>query len=79
MIRGWDELFRYTLISEHLIRRAIGYYGFPEPTIIREGSSNVCLWDRDQVLDWMIDNEHKHLFVKAALKHKIDVARTTLA
>jgi hypothetical protein len=66
MIRGFAALIQYTGLSEHLVRRATAYYGFPAHHLIREGSVLYKAWEKASVDAWMIDNCEVS-FVRAAL------------
>lgn len=71
-IKGWAAVKAYTCLSENMLRRALGLYGFPPPRIVRIGSTKNKVWNEEEVLAWMFANEHKHKFVRKAILKKIE-------
>jgi predicted DNA-binding transcriptional regulator AlpA len=53
IIRGWEALRLFTGLNEHLLRRAIGHYDFPEPMKLRDRSVVFNGWNSGDVLGWM--------------------------
>lgn len=56
-IVGWREIVHFTLVGPQVLTRWMKLYGFPQPNKIREGRSNLYIWDKTQVLIWLATHE----------------------
>ncbi len=52
VVAGWAKIAREVGISEDMIKRWCGLYGFPQPI----NSSRKKRWNRAEVLSWMDKN-----------------------
>lgn len=52
-IWGWPALIEYTGLTDTLIKRAMGIYGFPKPVKVRKGKTLVNVWDEPLVSEWL--------------------------
>lgn len=56
IIKGWRELYDFSLMEDSALRRAMALYSFPRARKVREGSRLHHCWCKNEVLEWLTEN-----------------------